>query len=179
MVSVRTITYMAITKVLQLLCTHYFHIVNVSFCTQTIPFELKQSIVFPTYKKAGLNDQELQSYRPISNIPFLSKIMEKLVDEQITDYLKNNNLQEVFQSGYKANHSVETTLLSMLNDVYVSKEKNKVTMLILIDLSAAFDTIDHTILFHMLENRLNFQWLKSYLLGRSQKTIIYKSQLLN
>ena len=95
--------------------------------------------------------------------------MEKLVDEQITDYLKNNNLQEVFQSGYKANHSVETTLLSMLNDVYVSKEKNKVTMLILIDLSAAFDTIDHTILFHMLENRLNLkngalQWLKSFLL---------------
>lgn len=156
------------------------HIVNASFCAQTVPDAIKQSIVFPALKKNTLDNEILNNYRPVSNIPFLSKVMEKIVDEQITRHLTENNFDEIFQSGFKKAHSCETALLKILNDVYLAKERKKFTVLILIDLSAAFDTIDHSILFNLLENKLKIQngalnWLKSFLTNRKQCTRIGNS----
>lgn len=153
------------------------HIVNASFCSQTVPDLLKQSIVFPTLKKSNLDCNNLNNYRPISNIAFLSKVMEKIVDDQITNHMSQNDFEEIFQSGYKKGHSVETALLRILNDIYLGKERKQITALILIDLSAAFDTIDHQILFKLLENRLKIKsaalnWLISFLTQRQQSTHI-------
>lgn len=156
------------------------HIINASFSSQTFPPTLKDSIIFPTIKKPKLDKEVLKNYRPVSNIAFLSKILEKIVCSQIEKYITDNNLDEIYQSGYKKGHSVETALTKILNDIYVSKEKKRFTALCLIDLSAAFDTIDHDILFKILENKLKIigpalNWLKSFMTGRKQSVCINDS----
>lgn len=159
----------------------FTHLVNASFSSQTFPQKLKESIVFPKLKKPNSDKENFKNYRPVSNVPFLSKIMEKIVDQQLEEYFQENNLHEIYQSGYKKLHSVETVLLKITNDIYLSKENKKYTALCLIDLSAAFDTIDHTILLEILRKKLKLKepvlnWLKSFLTNRQQSVIINNSK---
>ena len=103
---------------------------------------------------------------------------------QLTDHLERNHLHELYQSGYKKCHSVETALLKILNDIYIAKENKQITILCLIDLSAAFDTIDHTILFETLKTKFKvtdfaLEWIKSYLTNRKQKVQIDSSYSQN
>ena len=116
--------------------------INLSLSTGTVPNELKDVIVLPTLKrKQDILTKE--NYRPISNLPFVSKICEKTVAVQFSNHLRENCLIEPFQSGYRANHSTETALLRVFNDILRSIDQRKVTILVLLDLSAAFDTVDH------------------------------------
>ncbi len=94
-------------------------------------------------KKLGL---ELinKNYRPVSNLSFLSKLIEKAL--QLVDHLLNNGLMDKFQSAYTDGHSTKTALLRVQNDILMELDKGKVVMLVLLDLSAALDTIDHEIL---------------------------------
>ena len=116
--------------------------INLSLSTGTLPSSWKDAI------KSGKKELIMENYRPISNLPFISKLCEKVVAMQLTDHLLRNNLMEPFQSAYRPNHGVETALLSVCNDILRSMDQRKITVLVLLDLSAAFDTVDHQILLH-------------------------------
>ena len=148
------------------------HIINTSLKKGIVPVEFKKAILSPLIKKANLDQNSLRNYRPVSNLAFLSKILEKVVRSQLKDHLNENQLHELFQSAYKENHSTETAMLKILNDLLNSADKGEITILSLLDLSAAFDTIDHDIMLTRLSTSfgiegVTLQWYKSYLTGRT------------
>uniref|UniRef100_A0A4W6F8H6 Reverse transcriptase domain-containing protein n=1 Tax=Lates calcarifer TaxID=8187 RepID=A0A4W6F8H6_LATCA len=139
----------------------------------TVPSSFKTAVVKPLLKKPHLDPGSLSNYRPVSNLPFFSKILEKVVYQQLSAHLADNNLFEPYQSAFRAFHSTETALAKVVNDLLLSLDSDSTSMLILLDLSAAFDTVDHRILMDRLENRFGISgvalsWLKSYLSDRTQ-----------
>ena len=124
-------------------------------------------------KKPDLDSNELKNYRPVSNLPFVSKVLEKVVDKRLEAHLTSNNLHEKHQSAYRKFHSTETALLKVQNDILQSLDQGNVTVLVMLDLSAAFDTIDHGTLLNRLEKEFRIlgkplQWMTSYLSDRYQ-----------
>ena len=116
----------------------------------------------------------------ISNLNFISKILEKVVASRIQSHLLSNSLSSSFQSAYHMFHSTETTLLSIHNDLILALDRGEVTSLILLDLSAAVDTVDHSILLHRLQHwfglhGISLDWFSSYLTSRSQAVSIQNS----
>ena len=153
------------------------NIVNQSLITGEFPSLLKLSHVRPRLKKDNLDKEVLKNYRPIVNIPFLSKVIEKVVATQTYNYLEAHNLMPTMQSAYRKHHSMETTLLRVTNDILRAIDRRQDVVLVLLDLSAAFDTIDHTILMERLESYFGFSkqtlsWFRSYLENRRQSIII-------
>ncbi len=151
-------------------------IVNSSYDLAVMPEKLKYAILRPLLKKIGL-ELILNHFRPVSNLSFLSKVVEKGAAIQLKDYMLENGLYEYFQSAYKQFHSTETALVRVQNDLLLAKDKQLVSLLILLDLSAAFDTIDHQILCQRLETRFGIKdkaldWIKSYISGRTQSVKI-------
>jgi len=115
----------------------------------------------------------LKNFRPVSNLPYLGKLIEKVAVNQMESHLTENDLHEPLQSAYRANHSTETALLKVSNDILLELDKRKCVYLVLLDLSAAFDTIDHTVFLSRLheENMISdeaLDWMKSYLTNRMQ-----------
>ena len=113
----------------------------------------------------------------MSNLPFVSKVLEKIVLKQLKDHLSANDLTEPFQSAYKSEHSTETALLRIINDLLNATDDGMVSILSLLDLSAAFDTIDHSILVRRLAETFGLSgtvldWFKSYLDERTQFVVI-------
>ena len=123
---------------------------NASLQEGLLPVSQLHAIVTPLLKKQSLDPMELKNYRPVSNLTFLSKIVEKLVSERLTCYLQANNLMPRLQSAYRRHHSTETTLLRVVSDILRAVDSGKVALLSLLDLSAAFDTVDHSILLDRL-----------------------------
>ena len=114
-----------------------------------------------------------KNYRPVSNLPFLSKLTEKVVVEQLNDHMNNNSLVEKNQSAYRKHHSTETALLKITNDILCAIDQSQCVLLIMLDQSAAFDTVNQDELLHQLEFKygitdLALKWLQSYFKGRSQ-----------
>jgi len=147
-------------------------IINLSLSTGTFPDQFKACSVIPLLKKYNLDKEDLSNYRPISHLSFLSKLTERVVKDRLTLHLSNNNLLNLFQSAYTKHHSTESTLLSVHDHIIKSMSQQQVTALCLLDLSAAFDTIDHSILLHRLSSWFGFNgtvisWLASYLSSRS------------
>ncbi len=110
-------------------------------------------------------------YRPIPNLPFIGKIIEKVVFNQLNNYLNSNGYLDNFQSGFRVHHSTETALIKIINDIRFNSDSGKISVLVLLDLSAAFDTVDHNILLERLENWVGLsgmalKWFRSYLEGR-------------
>ena len=99
----------------------------------------------------SLDQNVLKNYRPISDLPFLSKILEKVFLHKFHAHLQENNVCNPFQSACHTGHSTESTLLRVINDLLNSVDEDKISVLLLRDLSAAFDTIDHQILLSSLE----------------------------
>jgi len=97
-------------------------------------------------KNHNLNLNELKNYRPVSNLPYLSKIVEKVVAHRLEIHLDSCNLQSPMQSAYMKYHSIETAMLLVHNDIIKSLDDGKLTVWLQLDLSAAFDTVDHVIL---------------------------------
>ena len=128
------------------------NIINFSLSDGIFPSLFKQAIVHPLLKKPSLPDDDLNNFRPISNLNFISQILEKVVASRIQSHLLSNSLSSSFQSAYRMFHSTETTLLSIHNDLILAMDRGEVTSLILLDLSAAFDTVDHSILLHRLQH---------------------------
>ena len=100
----------------------------------------------PLQKKPSLDRNILKNYRPVSNLSFISKLIEKVVAKQLNEFISREGLLNVNQSAYKSSHSTETALLKIQNDIAFSMDSGKAVALTLLDLSAAFDTIDHSLL---------------------------------
>ena len=154
--------------------------INTSLTTGFVSRDLKTAIVKPLLKKPSLDKNLLKNYRPISNLPFLSKILEKVVLHKLLSHLQENNLSNHFQSAYRAGHSTETNLLRIINDILSALDNDNISVLLLLDLSAAFDTIDHQILLSRLNpvfgiQSTALQWFYSYLSDRYQSTSINNS----
>ena len=148
-------------------------ITNISLNNGVFPTSLKVARVKPLIKKSNLDPEQLKNYRPVSNLPTLSKIIEKLVVTQIKDHMLVHGLDVKMQSAYKSGHSTETALLRLKNDMLMAIDGRKAVVLVLLDLSAAFDTIDHEIMCCRLERLLGLRgkplaWFRSYLAARSQ-----------
>jgi hypothetical protein len=161
-------------------------IVNLSMAEGVMPAELKKALILPLLKKPGLDTEVLKHFRPVSNLTYISKVIERVVAQRLTKYLFANNLQEHLQSSYKKFHSTETALLKVQNDILQAIDGKKCILLVLLDLSAAFDTIDHKTLLSRLQKRLGIngtvlKWFESYLSDRSQSVLIegVESELLN
>lgn len=148
-------------------------IVNLSLRLGKFPDFYKCAHVKPLLKKISLDPDTLKNYRPVSNLTFISKIIEKAISKQLISHFQNHNLIEKFQSAYRPLHSTETALVRVSNDILKAIDEKKCVFLVLLDLSAAFDTIDHSILLQRLRLNLGvdetaLQWFSSYLSNRSQ-----------
>ena len=146
-------------------------IVNHSLCSGIFPPALKIALVKPLLKKVNLDSSVLSNFRPISNLPFLGKILEKAVSRQLNSFLSASDTFDRFQSGFRPNHSTETALVKVVNDLRVNMDDGKLSVLVLLDLSAAFDTVDHKILIERLELWAGLSgpvlnWLRTYLSDR-------------
>lgn len=113
----------------------------------------------------------------MSNLAFLSKVIEKVVASRLLDHMEANNLLDPMQSAYRKGHSTETALLRVHDDIVSAVDKGHGVCLVLLDLSAAFDTVDHTILLTFLEEHMGLTGpalglFRSYLSGRSQSVSI-------
>ena len=115
-------------------------IVNLCFSSGDFPASCKSAIISPLIKKPGLDSEILKNYRPVSNMSFISKNFEKAIATQIHSHLINNDIVDNFQSAYKTGHSCETALLRVYNDIVTTIGRGNGAMLVLLDLSAAFDT---------------------------------------
>uniref|UniRef100_A0A4W3JFX6 Reverse transcriptase domain-containing protein n=1 Tax=Callorhinchus milii TaxID=7868 RepID=A0A4W3JFX6_CALMI len=140
-----------------LLAPHITDIINLSLSCGSVPIPLKTATITPTLKKPSLDASQLSSYRPISNLPFLSKVLERVVASQLRSFLSTHSLFEHLQSGFRAAHSTETALVKVTNDILTICNQGSLCLLVLLDLSAAFNTVDHTILLHRLSSHLNLQ----------------------
>ena len=143
------------------------HTPSIPHCSQVFPTAFKEARVTPLLKKPTLNPAQVENYRPVSLLPFLSKTLERTVYKQITDFLSENNLYDLNQSGFKSGHSTETALLSVTESLRSARAVGLSSALLLLDLSAAFDTVNHQILLSTL-SELGFSgtalcWLKPYL----------------
>jgi hypothetical protein len=116
------------------------------------------------------------SYRPISNLPFVAKLTEKVIVQQLTCYLERVHALDIAQSAYRQFHSTETLLLKLKNDILLAMDDRKVTALVQLDLSAAFDTIDHPTLLNRLHHfgvrDQALQWIRDYLTNRVEQVKI-------
>ena len=150
---------------------------NASFDQCTLPVDQKRAITRPLIKKPSLDTSDLNNYRPISNLSFLSKTVERLVDARFVVYAESNSLLPVHQSAYRTQHSTETTLVHLYNDMVATVDRGDVGALVLLDMSAAFDTIDHSIMLDVLQQRFDVRdaaldWFASYYVDRTQVVVV-------
>ena len=148
------------------------HIVNLSLQSGRFPDLLKHGKVSPILKSRSADSEIHNNFRPVTTLPFLSKLLEKAASSQLISYLDYNDLIPTYQSAYLKAHSCETVLFSFTNYVQQMLSEGKAVLLVQLDLSAAFDTVDHTILLNILRNKFGIsgtvlKWLTSYLSDRS------------
>ena len=160
-----------------IIVTFIVSLINNSFRSGCFPAILRQAVITPLIKKSNLNPDVLKNYRPVSNLPTLGKILEYPAVSRFTEHLQSNNLNDEFQSAYKLAHSTETALLRVKNDIAQELGHGRVVLLVLLDMSAAFDTIDHDILVNRLQTEYGIKgcvlnWFNSYLRDRSSRVKI-------
>ena len=152
-------------------------VVNPSLQSGKVPKALKIAHIHPLLKKPSLDPECLQNYRPVSNLPYLSKLLERVAFSRLYDYLQENDLLDNHQSAYRANHSVETLLVNLSNNILTEMDVGRITAIVLLDLSAAFDTVDHRILVNVLSSigirDHALEWFMSYL-QRCQPSRFYR-----
>ena len=148
------------------------HIINSSLQNNTFPGPLKHATITPKIKDPDGDCELYNNYRPISNTAFIAKLLEKAVLDQINRHIDSQKLHAKVQSGYRKYHSCETATLKVVNDLKTDIERGNISALLLLDLSAAFDTLDHSILLERLSKSYGIkdgaaEWLRSYLTGRT------------
>ena len=144
------------------------NIVNLSLLTSTVPNQFKSAVITPIRKKSSLDPIVLKNFRPVANLPFISKVVEKAVALQISTHFEKNDLNVIYQSAYKKCYSTERALLRVQNDLLMALDSCCSVILLMLDLSAAFDTIDHSPMLYTLANRFTtkakvLHWFETYL----------------
>ena len=146
------------------------HLINLSILNQKFPYQWKVAKVIPLHKKDEVLDPK--NYRPVSLLPILSKILERAVFCQIVGYLEDNSLLHPCHHGFRAKHNTTTALIQMYDRWVEAFEEKKLSAVVMLDLSAAFDVVDHSILLNKLKlygfDEDSLSWLSSYLSDRSQ-----------
>ena len=155
-----------------LLITYWVEIMNLSEMSSME--SLKKAVIFPLIKGLGsLVDKEIfKNYRPVSNLLFLSKLVERIVDSRLEKHFTRNNLHAPHQFGYKKDHSTEALLLKIVDRLQIVGDKGYASVVLLLDLSAAFDTVDHMKMLEILHNQFGvtgsaLNWFESFLIGRT------------
>ena len=148
-------------------------LVNSSLSSGCFPSSFKKAYITPLLKKPTLDPSTIQNYRPVSLLPFLSKTIERAASNQLSAFFSQNNLLDPHQSGFRPGHSTETALLAVKESLQTVQAASLSSVLILLDLSAAFDTVNHYILLSSLAATgicgTALDWIKSYLSGRSSQ----------
>ena len=147
-------------------------IINSCLVQSIFPSQLKKAIITPVIKDETKSHDDFKNYRPISNLEFLSKLLEKVVLKQLTKYLDEFSLYTKFQSAYRPNHSCETAMAYIVDDIQQFLENKQNAALIMLDLSSAFDTVDHQMLIDRLERDFGIcdealELIRSYLYERT------------
>lgn len=153
------------------------HIFNYSLFSCTFPEVWKQAHIIPLPKIS--NPVAPTDFRPISILPYLSKVLEHIVHQQLSAFLSRNDLLSTFQSGFRPGHSTVTALLKVTDDIRWAMDHKSLTLLVLLDFSSAFNSVDFGILLGILKS-LNFssssiRWFDSYLKDRSQRVLLDES----
>ena len=149
-------------------------IVNTSIVTGVFPNAWKHAIIVPIFKNG--DPENVNDYRPISILPVISKILEKIVANQLINYLEMNNLLSNTQHGFRPRLSTETALTAVTDEIYNNIECKKITLLTLCDLSKAFDSVHHKILLNKcVKLKIDPFWFQSYLSHRTQSVRIRNS----
>ena len=167
-------------EILPSVITILTEIINKSLISGIFPDRLKVALVRPLLKKANLDLIE-KNYRPISNIEFIEKSIERAVTEQIIRHITSHNLIEPHQSAYQPCHSTKTALLKVKSDLITAIENQEIACLVLLDLSAAFDMVNTGILLQRLTNQFGIMdtvitWIATYLTDQTQKVKIGSSE---
>ena len=149
-------------------------IFNTSISSNIFPSDWKIAKIIPIHK--GNAKDDLNNYRPISILSPISKIFERLIYDQLYDYLSNHGLLSECQSGFRRYHSTTTSLLDTTNEWYANMDQGKLNSVVFLDLSKAFDTVNHSILINKLYAyglcNKTVEWFNSYLTGRTQQCFI-------
>lgn len=149
-------------------------IFNWSFSSGVFPSALKTALITPIYKSG--DQHTLSNYRPISILPAISKILEKLANNRLNDFLTANQLLFVNQHGFRSNHSAEIAVTELVDEISACLDNKELSVGIFVDLSKAFDTINHSLLLKKLTHYgirgIAWEWFHSYLSKRSQQVSI-------
>lgn len=150
------------------------HIINTCILQNRFPKCWKEAVVTPLPKKNEV--QDIKDLRPISILPVFSKILERVLESQIKNFVSSFNLLPDTQSGFRSGHSCTTALLCVTDDILQATDQGLVTVLVLLDYSKAFDTVNHTKLLSILSDKgfsqNAVQLLGDFLSGRSQRVKI-------
>ena len=152
-------------------------ILNESLTKGEFPNDFKNAIVKLLLKKASLDKDELNNYRPVSNLHFISKVIEKLVAKRLEEHMSEYSMYDPMQSAYKLVHSTKTALVKINYDILSSLDAGKCTVFVSLDLSAAFDTINHNVLLNRLQYLYGitgtaFKWFQSYIEPRNNQVCV-------
>ena len=138
---------------------------------------VKSSVIDPLLKKAGLDAENKNNFRPVNNLVFFSKLIERIVLIRLEEHMSTNTLHENSQFAYKTHHNTEMMMLGLFDETLRGFDNNMATIVIFLDLSAAFDTIDIVKLLDILYTEIGIddialQWFRSFLTGRTQRVKI-------
>ena len=158
-------------------------VINESFNSGCFPEKFKLANIVPILKGLKCDSDVLNNYRPIANLRFFAKTLERMAALQLQRYLNDHELHAKFQSGYRSFHSVETALLRITNDVLLTLDKGEEVILVLLDFSSAFDTIKHDVLLQRLSQRFGIRskaldWIESYLSNRNHTVVIGNEKIV-
>ena len=154
----------------EVLCVPLTLIINISIVSSKFPTEWKLAKCAPVFKKGSRKAKE--NYRPVSLLPVSGMILEKAVKDQVEDFFESNNLLGKYQFGFRKKKSTVSELLQLFDNIMDAKDCRREIVLLMYDLSAAFDTVSHKTLTNKLEiygfDEEAIMWMKSYLEGRKQ-----------
>jgi len=155
----------------QLLSPFIALLFNKSLASGIFLSDFKHAVVRPLIKKNGLNVSDPMNFRLVSNLSFLSKVLERIIQRRLQAYLDDNTLMPVRQSAYCLYHSTETAVTKVFNVLLQATDKKDISALMLLDLTAAFDTVDHNLMLLKLERQFGLhgivlKWFQSYLCDR-------------
>jgi len=172
--AVAGLPFPVLKAVSDLLAPFLTYLFNISLSSGRVPAAFKDSFDTPVIKKPGSDEGNPSSYRPISNLCVISKILEHFVARQLVLYLDTHRLLPATQSGFRRGHTTETATIRVLSDLLDSIDRGDTAALVLLDLTAVFDMVDHEILLKRLQatfgvDSIALALFSSYLAGHKQQ----------